>query len=106
MNDTARKTIPDLVAYTATVATQAQEAARGLALATGEQKDRWLRRSAELIRAEGARILAANEQDISNAPDYGLTEAAIDRLRLTESRLEGIAAALEEVVMLPNPGPS
>ncbi|MGH7201647.1 MAG: glutamate-5-semialdehyde dehydrogenase, partial [Planctomycetaceae bacterium] len=35
--------------------------------------------------------------------EYGLSSAAIDRLRLTEDRLESIAAALEQVVMLPDP---
>ncbi len=95
--------IPDLKSYTREVAERAQQASRKLALANGAQKDAWLRRSAELIRTRGDEILAANEQDIAQAPEYGLNDAAVDRLRLTPARLEGIAAALEEVVALPNP---
>lgn len=95
--------IPDLKSYTREVAERAQQAARGLALASGGQKDDWLRRSAELIRTRGDEILAVNEQDIAQAPEYGLNAAAVDRLRLTPDRLEGIATALEEVVALPNP---
>lgn len=44
-----------------------------------------------------------NEKDLQQAPDYGLTDAQVDRLRLTESRLQGIATALEEVALLPDP---
>ncbi|QDU46137.1 Gamma-glutamyl phosphate reductase [Symmachiella dynata] len=103
VNVATTATIPDLKSYTREVAERAQQAARGLALASGGQKDDWLRRSAELIRARGDEILAANEQDIAQAPEYGLNAAAVDRLRLTPERLEGIATALEEVVALPNP---
>lgn len=103
VNSTTTEAINDLAAYTEGVATQAQLAATELALATGGQKDRWLRRAAELIRSRSEKILAANELDIAQAPEYGLTAAAVDRLRLTEARLEGIAGALEEIVMLPNP---
>ena len=37
------------------------------------------------------------------APEYGLTVAAIDRLRLTPSRLADMSAALRDVAMLPDP---
>lgn len=96
-------TLTDLAEYTQLVATQARKASRALALATGDQKDRWLKRAAELIRSRTAEILSANEKDIAAAPEYGLNDAAVDRLRLDESRLEGIAVALEKVIMLPNP---
>ena len=41
--------------------------------------------------------------DLEAAPGYGLTNAEIDRLRLTPSRIEEIAAALEAVAALPDP---
>src|SRR5690606_17017529 len=44
-----------------------------------------------------------NEQDLASAPEYGLDSAAVDRLRLSKERVEKIAAALEEVAMLPDP---
>ena len=100
---TATTTVPDLAAYAADVATAAQKGSRALALATGAQKNRWLRCSAELIRQRQSELVSANAQDVAAAPQYGLTAAAIDRLKLTPTRLEAIALALEEIALLPNP---
>jgi glutamate-5-semialdehyde dehydrogenase len=93
----------DLEAYTTRVAAQAQAAARALATAGGDRKNRWLARSAELVRQRTNDLLAANDEDVSRAPEFGLSAAAIDRLRLTGPRLEGIARALEEIATLPDP---
>ena len=48
-------------------------------------------------------LVEANRLDIEAAPEYGLTDAQIDRLRLTPERIEGIADALLEVSMLADP---
>ena len=93
----------DLELYTRTVATQARQASRLLATVSTKCKNAWLRASAKSIRKRSGELLAANETDLQRAPDYGLTSAAIDRLRLTEPRLEAIAAALEDVSQLPDP---
>ena len=93
----------DLQNYTLGVAQQAREAARDLALVTGQQKNDWLKRSAAGIREQIPQLMAENQKDLDRAPELGLTDAQVDRLRLTESRLHGIADALEEVAMLPDP---
>ncbi len=93
----------DLAQYTHTLAEQAQAASRTLAASTGGRKNDWLHRSAQLIRQRGSDLVAANAQDIERAPEYGLNAAAVDRLRLTDERLEGMAQALEEIALLPNP---
>lgn len=93
----------DLKVYAEHLARQAKAAARQLAVVRGGQKNDWLRHAASLIRTQAADLIAANQQDIDLAPQYGLTAAAIDRLRLTESRLEAMARALEEVALLPDP---
>ncbi|MCA8997525.1 MAG: glutamate-5-semialdehyde dehydrogenase [Planctomycetaceae bacterium] len=93
----------DLAEYTWTVARQARDASRQLMSVTGGQKNAWLKASAQLIRKRAAELVQANSKDLEQAPNYGLTDAAIDRLRLTDARLEGIAAALEEVIALPDP---
>ncbi|MCA9074076.1 MAG: glutamate-5-semialdehyde dehydrogenase [Planctomycetaceae bacterium] len=93
----------DLTSYTHGLAEQARHASRGLVAATGEQKNAWLHRAAALIRERGDELVAANAKDLEQAPEYGLNSAAIDRLRLTDERLEGIAFALEEIALLPNP---
>ena len=93
----------DLAQYAKDVAARARQASRELALVAGEKKTAWLKRSADQIRRQSAGLIEANAQDLKQAPEYGLTTAAIDRLRLTESRLESIAIALEEVTRLPDP---
>ena len=93
----------DLANYARQVASRARQAARQLAVATGGQKNDWLARSARLIRERTATLLEANEQDCAAAKKAGLSSALIDRLRLTESRLEGIARGLEQVAELPEP---
>lgn len=93
----------DLRAYCVEVARTAKDAAAQLAQVTGAQKNGWLMQSARMLREHADRIQAANEDDISAAPGFGLTDAQIDRLRLTPDRIEGIAAALEEIAMLRDP---
>ena len=95
--------ITDLAAYAAELGTAANAASRQLTLANGDQKNHWLRRTAELLRLRTADLIAANEADIARAPDYGLSPAAVDRLKLTPARLEQIARATEEIAQLPNP---
>jgi glutamate-5-semialdehyde dehydrogenase len=93
----------DLAAYASEVAEAARTASRGLATATGGQKNLWLRRSAELIRQSSEQVLEANGRDVAAAPGYGLTAAAIDRLKLTPARIAAAARALEEIALLPDP---
>ncbi|HEV3298838.1 MAG TPA: glutamate-5-semialdehyde dehydrogenase [Planctomycetaceae bacterium] len=93
----------DLAQYARQMAARARQATRQLAVVTGAQKNEWLTRAAELIRERTASLLVANERDCSAAQKAGLSAALIDRLRLTESRLEGIARGLEQVAGLPEP---
>jgi glutamate-5-semialdehyde dehydrogenase len=93
----------DLKSYCREVARRAKAAAQRLGSASGQQKIDWLRRSAELIRQQAQSIIAANAQDLAAAPGFGLSDAATDRLRLTPSRVEAIAQALEQVAALPDP---
>lgn len=93
----------DLKTYCEQVAERAKAASRKLDGITGNQKNGWLRDSAKALRSGTAEILAANKKDIEAAPGYGLTDAQVDRLILNEERIEGIASALEEIAMLPDP---
>ena len=94
---------PDLLSYCQKVAHQAKEASRALRAIDGQAKNDWLRSSAAALRDSGDAIDAANEKDLAAAPGFGLTDAQTDRLRLTPERIEGIATALEEIAMLPDP---
>jgi glutamate-5-semialdehyde dehydrogenase len=89
--------------YCGRVAAAAKLASFELAVLPTETKNRWLTESAQRLRSDSATVLAANALDIEAAPGFGLTAAQIDRLRLDESRIEGIASGLEQVARLPDP---
>lgn len=93
----------DLRAYCLDVAQAAKRASSELALVSGAQKDAWLKRSAQLLRERTDELIGANALDLAAAPGFGLTDAAIDRLRLTAPRIAGIASALDEIAMLRDP---
>ena len=93
----------DLRTYCLDVAQRARAASAQLALASGEQKIRWLRNSAAALRERAADIIEANRLDLDAAPQYGLTDAQVDRLRLTPKSIGSIAGALEEIAALPDP---
>ena len=95
--------VGDLRQYCVDVARRAKEASVELATVTGAQKQDWLRQSARRLRDGISALSEANEADLAAAPGYGLTDAQIDRLRLTPERVESIALALEEVALLPDP---
>lgn len=82
---------------------RAKRGASELAQLLGERKNAWLKESAQVLRDRTKELLTANEKDVAAAPGYGLTEAAIDRLKLTPSRIEEIAVGLEAVAALPDP---
>jgi glutamate-5-semialdehyde dehydrogenase len=81
----------------------AVEAARVLARASGPQKNRALGAAAQSLRARAADILAANRTDLEQAQAAGLGAAALDRLRLDEARVEGMARGVEDIAALGDP---
>ncbi|MGE0789569.1 MAG: glutamate-5-semialdehyde dehydrogenase [Sandaracinaceae bacterium] len=86
------------------LALRAKAASRALAAATTASKDAVLSNLADLLRTEHREaVLAANVEDVARAKDDGLSAAMIDRLTVSASRLEGIAASVEDVVRLPDP---
>ena len=93
----------DLASYCRDAALRAKAAAAELAQVRGENKNAWLRQSAQRLREHSAAVIEANGDDIAAAPGFGLTDAQIDRLRLTPQRIEEIAVGLEEVAALPDP---
>jgi glutamate-5-semialdehyde dehydrogenase len=96
-------TAPGLALRMRSLAAEAKRAARVLARASTEQKDRALRAAAAAIQARRAAILEANRADLEAARAAGATDAFLDRLTLDDERLDGIAAAILEVASLPDP---
>jgi len=74
-----------------------------LARARTEEKNRALCTFARLLRENTALILEANEKDLANAADNGVRDTMLDRLRLTEARIEGMAKGAEDIAALPDP---
>ena len=85
------------------VAHRALEASHHLATVSPDVKDRWLRRSAALLRERRADLAAANAEDVAAAPRFGLTSAQVDRLRLNPATIEAMACGMEEVAALAEP---
>jgi glutamate-5-semialdehyde dehydrogenase len=82
---------------------RARAAARALALAPAQQKNRALAAMAKSIRIAQAEILAANAKDIADAKAAGATTAFIDRLTLNEARVAAMADGLDVVRELADP---
>jgi glutamate-5-semialdehyde dehydrogenase len=82
---------------------QAKDASRLLAQLTTAQKDGCLLAMAEAIEAEGKTIQKANVIDMEEAAEAGLSNAMLDRLKLDDKRVAGMARGLREVAALPDP---
>jgi glutamate-5-semialdehyde dehydrogenase len=81
----------------------ARAAAAVLALAPTTQKNEALRAAAAALRSRVPEILAANARDLAAAVARGTAASLMDRLKLDEARVEGIAKGLEDVAALPDP---
>lgn len=84
-------------------ARRARVASRTLALMTTAAKDAALHAAADALLAAVPEVLAANTADVDAARAAGTDEGLLDRLRLTASRIDGIAAGLRKVAGLPDP---
>ena len=81
---------------------RAKAAAPELAVASTAQKNRALECMAESLLAHTPDILAANAQDVEAARGH-ISEVMLDRLALTQARVEAMAEGLRQVAALPDP---
>ncbi len=93
----------DVRAAMRAIGAEARAAARTLANAPAEAKNRALTAAADALRASADEILAANARDLEAARAKGLAGSFIDRLTLDSKRIEAMARGLEEVAALPDP---
>jgi len=82
---------------------RARAAAAVLASASTADKDAALRASADLLEERADDLLAANRLDVEAAERAGLEPGPLDRLRLTDARIAGMAEGLRSVAGLPDP---
>lgn len=92
-----------LLTYCEQLARKARVASAQMALLSGERKNKSLMRAADLLVEQQAQILAANRLDLEAAPQYGLTAAEIDRLKLDEKRIAEMAQGIRAVAAQPDP---
>jgi glutamate-5-semialdehyde dehydrogenase len=85
------------------MAEAARSAARVLATAGGEQKQRALCAMADGLIAARAPLLLANAEDVAAARATGHPAAFIDRLTLTDQRIQAMARGVRQVADLPDP---
>jgi len=85
------------------VGQRARTASHEIRQSTGETRKQALLRMAESIAGTGSALLEANASDLDQAESEGISGALVDRLRLTEARVAGMAAGLRSVASLPDP---
>ena len=85
------------------VAVRARKASIALAAASRAVKDAALHAMADALLAASTDLIAANELDVQAAAANGTSTSMLDRLTLTEARIEAMASGLRKVAVLPDP---
>jgi len=85
------------------LAKRARSASLALAGSSTRQKNEALQYIAEGLESNRKLLTIENQKDLDAAQENGLSEAMIDRLRLTHERIDGMAKGLRELIELPDP---
>lgn len=93
----------DIEAAVHAIADRSRDAARRMAMANRAWKDRALRTVGAALEENTGAILTANAMDVAAGKANGTSAAMLDRLTLTETRISGLVAALENLANLPDP---
>jgi len=93
----------DLQAMMAELGKRARAAARVLALAPADQKNQALEAMERAVRANAGLILGANAEDVAEARAAGATGAFLDRLTLTQARIDLMAEGIATVREIADP---
>jgi glutamate-5-semialdehyde dehydrogenase len=95
--------VTDVTTTMAEIGRNARAAARVLATASPEAKRTALLTAAGAINAHRKKILAANVKDIEAATAKGISNAFLDRLTLTDARVDAMIEGLKVIAELPDP---
>ncbi len=85
------------------IGARSKSAQRILAKSGGASIDKALLSIADALEKNAQFILEENAKDIRAAADAGISEAMIDRLTLTQSRISGMADGMRQVAASENP---
>ncbi len=93
----------DVAAYMQSVGEAARAASRAVAASPTAQRNDALLAMADRIVASADTLKAANALDLEAGRANGLDAALLDRLALTDERIEGMAEGLRQIATLPDP---
>jgi glutamate-5-semialdehyde dehydrogenase len=93
----------DIREFVSTKAEEARDGARSLARASSKQKNDALLKMAVALKRRSKELMKENVKDTVFAKKKGLSKAMIDRLTLTQKRIEEMSQGLVEVAALPDP---
>jgi len=93
----------DIKSYVLNKAREARDGARAVARASSEQKNNTLIKMAGALKKKAGELQRANKKDIDAAKKKDLPGPMIDRLTLTEKRINEMAQGLVEIAALPDP---
>lgn len=93
----------DIESYMLELGSQARTASREIARATTAQKNDALLAIAAAIDSNRAALMQANKQDLAAAAEKGLEPALVERLELTEARIDNMLEGLQQVATLDDP---
>jgi len=96
-------TIEEVQQYMQNLGCQARKAARQISRATTGAKNRALLAMAEAIEGERDRIQSENARDLEAGRARDLSEALLDRLTLTDARIDAMAEGLRQIASLADP---
>ncbi len=89
--------------YIDKIVTNAKKASQSMSTAGSTLKNAALKQMADNITCNKVALMAENEKDIKAAEEAGLSAAMIDRLKLTDSRIEDMAEGIRQVINLTDP---
>ena len=93
----------DIKPYMAELGSKARTASRHIAKATTAQKNAALLNIADSINQNREALLDANQQDMAAGKQKGLEAALLDRLELTDARVNGMLEGIKQVAVLDDP---
>ncbi len=103
MDVLAKDQVDSIDDYIADVTQRAASASRDIACADTDKKNQALLRVAEQILASGETLKQQNARDLDAGRQGGLGDALLDRLELTDARIQAMAEGLQQVAALPDP---
>ena len=103
MSKTAQTEHFDISGYMQTLGTQARTAARAISRADTGARNTALNAIADAVLAARETLKSENHKDMESGRKHGLDAALLDRLELTDARIDAMAEGLRQVAALPDP---